>query len=137
MLNKPSEFNGDKSKFKSWFRRISLYIKDCPQLYLEEKKIDFLFSYITGPKVEAWVEAYYAKNYDWQASNEGSDPWKVTYQRVRQDIEGQFTDLNKARIAQDKIEVLKQGSNSAEDFFQEFEVLLIEAEYQKNNNNVI
>lgn len=131
LLNKPEEFSGDKAKFKTWFRQIGLYIRDCKELKTNEQKINLPLSYIRGQDVAGWVENFYDQHYTEVNLDIGDDPWDISYANTRKELQDRFTETNLARQAQIKIESLYQGSGTPEDFFQKFEILLTQAGYQK------
>ena len=116
-MNKPTEFNGDKTKFKAWFRQIGLYIRDNRELKTNEQKINLLMSYMRGDEVDGWVENFYDQHYTEANLDIGDDPWDISYSKTRKELQERFMDANLAHQAQIKIESLYQGSGMVEDFF--------------------
>ena len=138
MLNKPEVFIGNRAKFKTWFWKVGLYIRDCEkELQTDEQKINFLFSYIQGDAVDSWVENYYDQHYKEINIDREDNPWLVDYLKVWEDLSERFTDANLKWAAQVKIDSLTQGSDTAEDFFQKFKVLLTQAGYTWDNEYVV
>lgn len=90
-----------------------------------------MFSYIEGIDVDGWVKNYYDQHYNKDNIENGENPWNVNYTGVHNNLKERFTDANLACQAQIKIESLYQGSGTAEDFFQKFEILLTQAGYNQ------
>lgn len=105
-LKKPEVFAGEKTKFKVWFRKITIYIGDCAELKIYEQKINVLFSYIEGIDIDGWVENYYDQYYDKDKIEKSKSPWSIHYTRVHNDLKERFTDANLVHQAQIKIELL-------------------------------
>ena len=98
----------------------------------DDERIDITMSYIRGDKVNEWVQNYYNNHFD--DDNEG---WQCSWAEFKNDLNKAFLDSNKTRMAQEKLETLCQGANTAETFFQKFELLLGEAEYGRDSTYVI
>ena len=135
LVNKPDVFNGDKTKFKSWWRTVFTYIRDASaknQIADDGERIDICLSYIRGNEVDVWVQNYTEEHFD-----EDIEEWAVTWRTFKQDLQARFVDSNTARKAQIAIEKLRQGTDTAEDFFQKFETLLTQAGYKKEDAYVV
>lgn len=98
----------------------------------EERKIEIVISYIRGDKVDSWVENLFDAQF-----SETEDKWKITWAAFAQLLQERFVDSNQARQAQIKIENLKQGKDTAEEFFQNFEILKTQAGYAADDAYLI
>lgn len=108
--------------------KATTYIRDIGASLSDDKKIDIVFSYIRGKKIDAWVENYTQENFD-----KDKEKWAVSYAQFKKDLNARFVDANTERKAQIEIEALQQGKDTAEDFFQKFETLLTHAGYKKDD----
>ena len=95
-----------------------------------------LFSYIRGDGVESFVENYFDQHYKEENIEVGDNPWEVSYVQARKHLQERFTDANLKRQAQIKVESLYQGTDTAEDFFQKFKLLLTQASYARDSEYV-
>lgn len=130
---KPDTFNGDKAKYKAWWRSVNLYLNDPFNGIIDEgHKINTVISLIRGPDVDTWVENYYNDNY-----NEGTGKWNSTWAALITELKSRFVDANAEKLAQMKLENLQQGKDTAEDFFQQFEGLIKKAGYDKKQTYLI
>ena len=85
-----------------------------------------------GPNVQDWVQNYIDDNFSEQA-----DDWKVTWAMFKQHLNNSFLDKGRTLLAQEKLEIIQQGPDTADDFFKKFEILLNDAGYQKDSPFVI
>lgn len=130
---KPDFFDGDKTKFRAWWRSIILYTGDVGNgLNTDTKKVGVAYSYIRGPNVEAWTANFFDTHFD-----ESTELWTISWADAKVAIKARFEDANLKEQAQIKLENLRQGKRSAEDFFTEFETLMRQASYQKTDQFVI
>ncbi len=96
------------------------------------KRINVVLSYIQGDHVNAWVQNYTDQNF-----NESREEWRVSWAQFKEHLKEQFIDSNLARDAQDQIERLHQGQDTAKDFFQKFKILITQAGYLKDDAYVV
>lgn len=130
---KPDTYDGNKAKYKAWWRSVNLYLNDPFNGIIDEgHKINTVISLIRGPDVDTWVENYYDDNYD-----EGTGKWKSTWAALIAELQQRFVDANAEKLAQMKLENLQQGKDTAEDFFQQFEGLIKKAGYDKKHTYLI
>ena len=85
-----------------------------------------------GPNVQDWVQNYIDDNFSEQA-----DDWKVTWATFKQHLNNSFLDKGRTLLAQEKLEIIQQGPDTADDFFKKFEILLNDTGYQKDSPFVI
>ncbi|KDQ54341.1 hypothetical protein JAAARDRAFT_100895, partial [Jaapia argillacea MUCL 33604] len=115
---RPEIFTGDKQKFGRWWRSMQLFLCDPKNGTLSEtEKTDILISHIRGPDVDTWVENFWDEYWD--------------------ETNNKFEDSNLQRQAELELEHLVQGKDSAEEFFQKFEILRNRAKYDKNNTHLL
>ena len=96
------------------------------------EKIDITLLYMRGPNVQDWVQNYIDNNFSKQADN-----WNVTWAMFKQHLNDSFLDKGRTLLAQEKLEIIQQGMDTADNFFKKFEILLNNAGYKKNNPFVI
>jgi hypothetical protein len=105
----------DANKFK---RQLFVYIsKYAADLNTDEKKIRFALSFMKGVLPEK-----FAANFIDQVIEQTTDPkdWGTLATSDRL-FDESFQDKNKKSNAENQITLLKQGSKTAEEFFQEFD----------------
>ena len=133
LLNQPSEFNGDKKEFKGWLRQLLTYIRDPKNgITTDDERIDIAMSYMRGGTVTDWVQNYYDTHFD-----EILESWSVSWMEFKAALIDAFTNKGQALMAQEKLEAIQQGSDSADDFFKKFKALLTNAGYDKDAPYVI
>lgn len=86
-----------------------------------------------GDAIEDFIQNYFDKHYN---ENE-HDPWNMGYQTIHQHLKEQFTVSNLVHLVQVKIEALTQGADTAEKFFQKFEILFTQAGYDRDDVYII
>lgn len=100
------------------------------RLTKDEDKIMVILSYMREEQVDEWV------NWFWEEHIEDLEV-KRTLKEFLQLLKDRFTDANEQRKAQAELELLSQGKDSAETYFQKFEILLKMASYSKANSNTL
>ncbi len=56
LVNKPYNYDGDKTKYKSWWRSMFTYIRDKKNNITSDFEIiNVVLSYIRGDHIDAWV----------------------------------------------------------------------------------
>ncbi|KAF5365394.1 hypothetical protein D9757_011676 [Collybiopsis confluens] len=129
LIKEPSEFNGNKRQFKEWQRQLFAYLRDPRNgIHTDGEKIDIALSYMRGMNVQDWVQNYYDNHFD-----ELTEEWNVSWARFKQALNDAFLDRGRVLMAQEKLEAIQQGSDTADDFFKKFESLITEAGYQKDS----
>jgi hypothetical protein len=115
-LAKPAVFNG--KEFKGGWRTVLLYILgnniDFPN---DRDKILFALSFMTEGLAEKWSQNYV----DWAIgeNNEDFGMWEHFCQKIKESFENK----NARQEAQGRLDNLFQGKWTAEEFFQQFELL--------------
>ncbi|KAF5378056.1 hypothetical protein D9757_011536 [Collybiopsis confluens] len=133
LIKEPSEFNGNKRQFKEWQRQLFAYLRDPRNgIRTDGEKIDIALSYMRGMNVQDWVQNYYDNHFD-----ELLEEWNVTWALFKQALNDAFLDRGRVLMAQEKLEAIQQGSDTADDFFKKFESLITEAGYQKDSPFII
>ena len=131
-LAKPAVFNG--KEFKGWWRTVALYIigndRDFPD---DQDRILFTLSFMTEGLAEKWSQNYV----DWAIDENNGD--FGTWDRFKRKIREAFENKNLRREAQGRLDNLFQGKWTAEEFFQQFELLRREAGFtgQEHHNYLI
>ena len=55
----PKDFDGDKTKYKTWFRLLEAYMEAYPHLYLNDNaRIRFALTYMTSGRAANWAEHF-------------------------------------------------------------------------------
>ncbi|EED85442.1 predicted protein [Postia placenta Mad-698-R] len=122
VVNKPKDFDGDKELYEKWKMEMRLFIADH-QISDDNRKTNVIVSYIRGPKVDAFVRILYNTNCAggyWQISS--TELWNI--------LDEHYVDASLKEKAQQKIEYIRQGSRSADDYIVEFEDLASQAGYR-------
>lgn len=120
----PEPFDGDRTKYRTWKSQELRYLTAARNL-TRHQRITILLANIRGPRVDDWVNAFTDLHFD---SDRGA--WGVTIDDLWQDLDQAFTDRVGERQVLDKLEHLRQGNRPATDFFQEFEMLIMQAGYK-------
>ena len=133
LLKEPSDFNGDKSEFKEWRRQLFAYIRDPRnRVQSDNERIDIAISYMRGTKVKGWVQ-----NYSDDHFNDTNETWDVSWKDFKDALNAAFLDKGRVQNAQERLEHLQQEKKTAEEFFNEFEILLHDTGYKKDDPYVI
>jgi hypothetical protein len=114
-LSPPSPFDGDKRKCRSFLRKLNLYFASDPvQFANPENRVILTLSLCSEGTAEAWAQVAQDK-YEY----EGWPPWPVFLDTFKQ----RFEDRTAEEDAYLALDTLKQGTGSAEDYFDRFEML--------------
>lgn len=133
LLHPPLLFDGKKLDFKKWQHSLFTWIRDPHnRIADEQEEIDVTLSYICGEHVMQWLQNYHNTYFDKQL-----EIWNRSWPEFKGDLNKAFLDSNRTRMAQEKLEMVWQGQDTAEDFFQKFELLFGEAGYECNSAYVI
>ena len=132
-IAKPPTFDGNKSNYESWKRKIQLYLSSSSfQNATTHETISTIISYIEGPNVSTWVDNYFDEHF-----TNTTGTWNVTLTILWQNLDEAFKDKNLAKEAQAQIQALRQGEMAADDYFVKFESLLKLAGYAKTDKFII
>jgi hypothetical protein len=119
----PETFSGERSKADSFLRQVNLYISgrsaDFPN---DDSKIIFALSYMKGGTAGIWAD---------QAADVigmGDSPFESWKEFVSK-FSSVFCDPDKGATARQKMEILKQGFKSADEYIAEFALLANQTGY--------
>ena len=115
-LCKPLMFTG--KNYQTWMMATELYMhanyKGFPT---DEKKILFALSFMTEGTLENW-------SLDFNQQVMSKDVWDFgTWAAFKEKLRISFEDLEKAKNARTALHKLKQGTQTADEFFLQFELL--------------
>jgi len=119
MVPDPGWFDGDKIKFKDWWRGISLFLKSN-RVVVADERITAMLAQLRG----GIAEIYAQKKIDELEDTNDTQSWE----EFVKEIKTAFSDKSKAADAKWKIETFKQGRKYIVDFMIEFEVLVMKIE---------
>jgi hypothetical protein len=122
-IQKPADFTDPKDwdRFKG---QEFLYYEEYDDDFIDDSsRIRFNLSFFTGGLPEK-----FAANFLDRRMNEVIPTWG-TYADFRRECDAAFQDTNKKTNAENQLMLLKQGSRTAEEFFQEFDQLKFTARY--------
>jgi hypothetical protein len=85
-----------------------------------------------GTKVKGWVQ-----NYSDDHFNDTNETWDVSWKDFKDALNAAFLDKGRVQNAQERLEHLRQETKTAEEFFNEFEILLHDTGYKKDDPYVI
>lgn len=124
-LSKPSAFDG--KDYETWMFTVDIYIRrNSVNLETDQNKILFALSFMTSGMPAQW-----ARNFILTATALGTwDTFKVK-------LSSSFENKNKCKDATAKLSALRQGSQTAEEFFQQFNLTWHEADLMGNVDNVL
>ncbi|EPQ57733.1 hypothetical protein GLOTRDRAFT_23022, partial [Gloeophyllum trabeum ATCC 11539] len=134
-IAKPEYFDGNKTKFKAWWRQVLTYLRNNKKDFImitDDEKIDYVISYLRGPKAEVWSQNYYDQYF-----KDDTESWEKTWATFETEITDAFQDSNLAAQAQIKIDHLHQGQRPVEEYFQELEILMTQAGYKKEDQYIL
>lgn len=86
--------------------------------------------------MDEWVGNYYDSKHVEATATTGPS-WTQGYTQFWKDLEEQFMDANQRRQAQIQIEIMTQGTGTAEDYFEKLNTLVHQAGYQHNDQYVL
>ena len=120
-LDMPSPFDGDKKKTKSFLRKLNLYFAADPVLFANpHNKVLVTLSLCSIGSAETWAEIVHG------AFDKTS--WPSTWNKFLLIFKDRFEDQTSSEDAFITINTLKQGTRTAEAYFDRFETLLIVTE---------
>ena len=118
----PDKYSGGEG-FKRFLQQCRLYLGANIDSYNNDfLKVSFILSYLDGGRAEAWKEQYQNSHLD-AAGNLVFPP----IQDFVQELHDAFDDPNESERAYRKFEMLKQGTQSADEFFAHFEIYRTDA----------
>ena len=119
MVPDPGQFNGDRTKFEDWWRKIRLFLKSN-KVIETDNRITIILACLRGD-----VTGIYAQKKLNKLNKEtGAQDWD----KFVQEIKTTFSNKTKTADAKQKIEIFKQEKKNTVDFMIEFEVLAMKAD---------
>jgi len=112
-------FDGDRTKFKDWWRGIQLFLKSN-RVHETDDRITAILAYLRGGVVGIYAQ----KKLDKLDEELGTQDWDDFVKELKTI----FSDKSKAADAEWKIETFKQGKRNTADFIIEFEALAMKAD---------
>jgi hypothetical protein len=127
-LAKPPQFDGSWANFKSFLFAITLYLQATAPQANDARKILFTLSYMTSGLALNWKNQYMEKATKGKAAE--------TWERFLKDLGKTFTDTHAEATARSKLGKYCQNKDqSADEFFVEFERLVIDAGYDTERDD--
>ncbi|KAH9889324.1 hypothetical protein C8Q73DRAFT_654199, partial [Cubamyces lactineus] len=116
-LREPDPFTGDRTTYRTWKSQMERYLATFRQT-AEDDLISTLMSYIRGPGINEWVNAYSDQHFD------GDDrEWGRTLAEVWADLDAVYTDRVGEHAALLRMNELRQKPGQAAEYFVELEKL--------------
>jgi len=115
----PGWFDGDRTKFKDWWRGIRLFLKSNRVIETDDR-ITAILAHLR----EGVAGIYTQKKLDELDKELGTQDWEDFIKEIKTT----FSDKSKAADAEWKIKTFKQGKKNTADFMIEFEALAMKAD---------
>lgn len=129
---KPDPFDGKTENYRGFKRQFLLYITaNKKQFEDDEQKILFVLSYMKTGLAAQWANNIVDEVAEEEEGNFG------TAKDFFRKLELAFGNPNEKKDAQRKLSEYKQGSRTAEEFFQTFEQLRRQAGYEKDHDQYL
>ncbi|KAF9794431.1 hypothetical protein IEO21_11197 [Rhodonia placenta] len=128
VVNKPKDFDGDKESYEKWKMEMRLFLADH-QINDDNRRSNIIVSYLRGPKVDTFVRILYNNNCI-------GGIWQMSSMRLWAILDEHYIDASLREKAQQKIEYIRQGNRSADDYIVEFEDLASQAGYTLSDEHV-
>jgi len=130
-INKPTPFNGDRTKVHSFIQECKVYLAINRRVYTtDEAKVAFILSYMTEKEALKWKETYLMS-----LTNDEGDIIFPTIKEFWNLIEDYFKPADRIQDATDKLSILKQGNRPVEDMITEFRLLASQAGMTDNTSS--
>lgn len=117
-IKEPDAFGGDRTAYRTWKSQMERYLAAHPQA-AENDLITVVMSFIRGPTIDEWVNAYADQHFDANARS-----WLKTLGEVWDDLDLAYVDRIGEHSALQRMRDLKQRLGHAAEFFQEYEKLM-------------
>lgn len=81
-------FNGYKSKYREWKRKLSTWISDeRNKVHYDNEQINITLSYMDGDKILDWVQNFFDK--EWSVVRQ---KWNCTYDALMEKLDAHYLD---------------------------------------------
>lgn len=130
---KPDPFSG--KDYKKFIRQVKLFLwANKKDFTSDDEKIEFTLSFMTEGRASKWAENFIDK-----AIADGTDDYPDfgAWDSFLGQLKDSFHDANEAQTAQRNLSSLRQGSTSAEEYFQNFDILRRIAGYSKDHDQYL
>lgn len=132
MVSRPREFDGGDD-YEHFRRECQLFMAENPSSFATgDRKISFILSYLKSGRAAAW-----AQNYIDSHTTNNVITLPTDFDDFLASLDASFKDPTKAAKAMERFYKSKQGNRSAEDFFVEFDQILIAAGLTKSDHDGI
>ena len=126
---KPTPFSGQRKDFKSFLKSLRLYLLAAnDELVTNNDKIIFTLSFMTEGLAGLWAD-----NYLEECNMVITDEWETFLTKLKETFDDPYEKAN----AQEKLNNITQGKKTAEEFFQEFDLLIRAAKYHENHDEYL
>ena len=119
MVPDPGWFDGDRTKFEDWWRRIRLFLKSN-RVNRTDDRITAILARLRGGVVGIYAQ----KKLDELDKDNDTQDWDDFVKEIKTT----FSDKSKAADTEWKIKTFKQGKQNTADFMIEFKVLAMKAD---------
>ncbi|KAI0830174.1 hypothetical protein BC628DRAFT_1307329, partial [Trametes gibbosa] len=117
-IKEPDAFLGDRTTYRTWKSQMERYLASHPQA-TENDLITVVMSFIRGPAIDEWVNAYSDQHFDSAART-----WLKTLDEVWTDLDLAYVDRVGEHSALQRLRDLRQKLGHAPEYFQEYEKLM-------------
>ena len=141
LIAKPDDFDGKTENFLAFYRQCRLYIRSNKRHFSTDKsKILLVLSHMKSGLASKWADNFVDEAEEPDSSDDKSAPGYVpemtfgTWKDFETRLKESFGNPNQQKEAQKKLHELKQGTMTAEEFFQMFDQYRRAAGYQSNHD---
>lgn len=134
LMKEPPVFKGDKASYREWKRKLIAWLTDEKnKICSDHERINIALSYMDGEKVSDWIQNYYENNF-----SQTHLIWRTTWSSFITKLDETFLDTARHADARVRFERARQGKDeTASVFFERFEVLINQAQYDKDQMHVL
>ncbi|KAI0629731.1 hypothetical protein C8Q77DRAFT_1160762 [Trametes polyzona] len=130
-LHEPDAFTGDRTQYRTWKSQMERYLAAHPHA-TENELVTVVMSFIRGPAIDEWVNAYADQHFDPEARQ-----WRKTLMAVWADLDSAYTDRIGEHSALQRMRELRQRAGHAAEYFQEYEKLMWMAGMSEDDRMVL
>ncbi|KAI0758816.1 hypothetical protein C8Q74DRAFT_1161126, partial [Fomes fomentarius] len=123
----PDNFDGTKTRYDAWKEQANLHVGGVEK----NRAISILLSYIHGEHIEQWRKIF-------TQQHRSNDAWTfATIKDFWDKLDKYFVDPNLVKTAQARLEKCYMGNCEANDFFQDFKELVLQAGFKTTDAHVL